>query len=150
MKLFTTLGGGQLWLNHHGRALFPLPNQPRTTIHNPENLIYDDEEAAAVGDHSNDGSDHGSADEAEDLPRAFGAPRRTPGPSHPSSAPHAGPMSPLPLQTVLDRLDQLHVQNQEILRNQQHMTHLVHYAYETHNWPYPPPDWRLRRPPGPS
>ena len=26
MKLFKALGGGLLWLNHHGRVLFPLPN----------------------------------------------------------------------------------------------------------------------------
>ena len=139
MKLFTAFGGGQLWLNHHDRALFPLPNQPRTTITNLANLIYDDEEA----------------EEDEDLPGARGGPRRASGspdagPSHPSSVPPVGPMSPSPFQTVLDRLDQLHVQNQEILRNQQHMAHLVHYAYETHNWPYPPPDWRPRGPPGAS
>ncbi|KAJ8450360.1 hypothetical protein Cgig2_004817 [Carnegiea gigantea] len=129
MKLFTALGGGQLWLNHHGRALFPLPNRPRTTLTSPANLIYDDEEADAAGAPFDDGSDHGSADEDENLPRARGGPRRTPGPpdagpSHPSSVPPAGPMSPSLLQTVLDRLDQLHVQNQEIFRNQQHMAHL--------------------------
>ncbi|KAJ8429181.1 hypothetical protein Cgig2_011785 [Carnegiea gigantea] len=130
MKLFTTHGGGPLWLNHHGRALFPFPNQPRTTVTNPENLIYDDEAAGEAGAHSDDGSDHGSTDEAEALPRARGGPRRAPnppaaGPSHPSHPSPAGAMSPSVLQTVLDRLDQLHVQNQEILRHQQHMTHLV-------------------------
>ncbi|KAJ8430813.1 hypothetical protein Cgig2_006562 [Carnegiea gigantea] len=130
MKLFTTHGGGPLWLNHHGRALFPFPNQPRTTVTNHENLIYDDEAAGEAGSYSDDGSDHGSTDDAEALPRARGGPRRPPsrpaaGPSHPSHPSPAGAMSPSVLQTVLDRLDQLHVQNQEILRNQQHMTHLV-------------------------
>ena len=154
MKLFTTRGGGQLWLNHHGRELFPLPNQPRTTVTNHENLIYDDEAAGEAGAHSDDDSDHGSTDDAEALPRARGGPRRPPsppaaGPSHPSHPSPAGAMSPSVLQPVLDRLAQLHVQNQEILRNQQNMAHLVHYAYETHNWSYPPPDWRPRGPPGP-
>ncbi|KAJ8448899.1 hypothetical protein Cgig2_030755 [Carnegiea gigantea] len=130
MKLFTTHGGGPLWLNHHGRALFPFPNQPRTTVTNHENLIYDDEAAGEAGAHSDDGSDHGSTDDAEALPRARGGSRRPPSPpaaglSHPSHPSPAGAMSPSVLQTVLDRLDQLHVQNQEILRNQQHMTHLI-------------------------
>jgi len=58
-------------------------------------------------------------------------------------------MGPSMFHTVLDRLDQLQVQNQEILRNQQNMAHMIHYAYEYNQWPYLPPDWRPSGPPGP-
>ena len=42
MKLSQTVGVGRLWLSHHGRALFFLPNLAKTTITCPSNLLYDD------------------------------------------------------------------------------------------------------------
>jgi len=43
MKLFKAINGGQLWLNHHGRAPFSRLNQAKTTITRPSNLIYHDD-----------------------------------------------------------------------------------------------------------
>jgi len=42
MKLFKIVGGDQLWLSHHGNALFHLLNPAKTTITRASNLIYDD------------------------------------------------------------------------------------------------------------
>jgi len=42
IELFIIVGS-QVWLNHHGRALFPLPNTKRTTITNQANWSYNDE-----------------------------------------------------------------------------------------------------------
>jgi len=52
MKLFKALGDGQLLLNHHGRALFPLPNRTKTTITHLSNLLYNDDEDGASGGES--------------------------------------------------------------------------------------------------
>jgi len=133
MKLFKALGGSQLWLNHHGRALFPLPKRTKTTITNPSNLVYNDDVDGESGGESDGVGDNGSDDDVEDIPRGHGAQRRAPvrpdgGPSGTAVAPTPGAMGPSMFQTVLDRLDQLYIQNQEILRNQQNMAHLVHYA----------------------
>ncbi|KAJ8424578.1 hypothetical protein Cgig2_002590 [Carnegiea gigantea] len=130
MKLFKVLGGGQLWLNHHGRALFPLPNRPKTTITNPSNLVYDDDVDGESGGESDGGGDDGSDDDVKNTPQGPGARLRAPvrpdaAPSGTATAPTSGAMGPSMFQTVLDRLDQLHVQNQEILRNQQNMAHLA-------------------------
>jgi len=133
---FTTVGVGQLWVNHYGHALFALPNQAKTTITHPSNLLYDDDvDSEPVDDDS--GEDDGGSDDDDDVeeaPRVHGDRRHAP--SGPSSVPRSaadgtssGAMGPSMFQTVLDRLEQLQVQNQEILRNQQNMAHLVHYAY---------------------
>ena len=41
MKLFKEVGG-QVWLNHHGTRLFPLPNPEKTIITERANWTYDD------------------------------------------------------------------------------------------------------------
>ena len=92
-----------------------------------------------------DGGDDGSNDDVEEVPHSQRDDRRAPeGPQAGTSgtvATSSGTIGPSMFQTVLNCLDQLHIQNQEILRNQQNMAHLVHYTYEQHHWPHPPPDW---------
>lgn len=38
-----TMVGSQVWLSHHGRALFPLPNPEHTTITGHANWSYGDD-----------------------------------------------------------------------------------------------------------
>jgi len=161
MRLFTLVGGDQVWLSHHGRALFHLPNPAKTTTTRASNLKYDDAVDSEV-----EGVEGGGVsgarqtvypddpDDAADDPRVYS--RRRSAPAGPSSVPpstadasSSGAMGPSMFQTVLDRLDQLQMQNQEILRNQQNMAHMIQYPYEYNQWPYPPPDWRPPGPPGP-
>ncbi|KAJ8450540.1 hypothetical protein Cgig2_020177 [Carnegiea gigantea] len=97
MKLFKALGGSQLWLNHHDRALFPLPNRAKTTITNPSNLVYDDDVDGESGGESDGGGDNGSDDNVKDIPQGHGARRRAPvspdvGPSGTAAAPTSGAM----------------------------------------------------------
>jgi len=162
MHLFKLVGGVQVWVSHHGRALFHLPNPAKTTITRASNLLYDDavdsepggvEGGDVPGARQRVSSDEDDDDD-EDAPRVHRHRRQAPaGPSgvppSAASASSSGAMGPSMFQTVLDRLDQLQMQNQEILRNQQNMAHMLHYAYECNQWPYPPPDWRPRGPPGP-
>ena len=42
VEIFTIVGN-QIWVNHHGHAVFPLPNTPYTTITNEANLSYDND-----------------------------------------------------------------------------------------------------------
>ena len=93
-------------------------------------------------------------DDDEDAPRVHSHRKQaSAGPSGvpPSTADasSSGAMGPSMFQTVLDRLDQLQMQNQELLRSQQNMAHMLYYAYKYNQWPYPPPDWRPLGPPGP-
>ena len=110
MKLFKALGGSQLWLNHHGRALFPLPNRTKTTITNPSNLVYDDDVDVESGGESDGGGDNGSDDDVETTSRGPGAQPCAPvrldaGPSGIVAAPTSGAMGLSMFQTVLDLLD---------------------------------------------
>ena len=41
MKLFTLVGGNQVWVSHHGCAFFHLPNPAKTTTTCASNLLYD-------------------------------------------------------------------------------------------------------------
>ncbi|KAJ8427198.1 hypothetical protein Cgig2_011774 [Carnegiea gigantea] len=122
------LGGNQLWLNHHGHALFPLPNQDKTIITCPSNLVYNDDEDGESGGESDDGGDDGSDDDVEEVPQGQRGIRwASKGPSAGTSittATSSGAMGPFMFQTVLDCLNQLQVQNQEILRNQQNMAYM--------------------------
>jgi len=115
MKLFELVGEDQVWLSHHGRALFHLPNPAKTTTTRASNLLYDDVvdsqpigvEGARQGV-NNDKDD----DDDEDAPRVHRHRRQAPaGPSGvPPSTTDAfssGAMGPSMFQTVLDRLDQL-------------------------------------------
>ena len=43
INLFWAIDGGQSWLNHHGRPLFHLSKQEKTTITSPSNLVHDDD-----------------------------------------------------------------------------------------------------------
>ena len=72
------LGGGQSWLNHHGHALFPLPNQAKTTITRPSNLVYNDDEHGESGGESDGDGDDGSDDDVEEVPRGQRGGRRAP------------------------------------------------------------------------
>ena len=106
MKLFKALGGSQLWLNRHGRALFPLPNRTKTTITNPSNLVYDDDVDGESRGEYDGGGDSGSDDDVEDIPRGHGAWQRAPispdaSPSGTAAAPTSGAMGPSMFQTVL-------------------------------------------------
>jgi len=117
MKLFQTIGVGQLWLSHHGRALFPLPNPAKTTITHLFNLLYDDAVDSEVGGVKGGGHDddrYNDDDDAEDVPRVHSARRHAPaGPSgvppRTTDASSSRAMDPSMFQTVLDRLNQLQV-----------------------------------------
>jgi len=52
MEIFTMVGN-QIWVNHHGPALFPLPDIPHTTVTNEANCSY-----------NNDIDDEGNAEDA--------------------------------------------------------------------------------------
>ena len=81
MNLFKALNGGQLWLNHHGNALFALPNQAKTTITCSSNLVYDDD-ADGESRGKSGGDDDRSDDDIDEVPRGQSGKRRTPaGPS---------------------------------------------------------------------
>ena len=72
MKLFKAIHNGQLWLNHHGRALFSFPNQAKTTITHLSNLIYHDDIDGESGGESDDNGAHdgsGDDDDVEEAPR---------------------------------------------------------------------------------
>ena len=140
-----------MWLNHHGHALFALPNQAKTTITPLFSLVYNDDEDGESRGELDGGDDDGSDDDVEEVPR--GQSGRMWAPASPSTgscgtttAISSGAVGPSMFQTVLSRLDQLHVQDQEILRNQENMAHLVPYAYKQHQWSYPPPNWRPNGP----
>jgi len=161
MKLFKLVGGDQVWLSHHGRALFHLPNPAKTTTTRSSNLLYDDavdSQPTGVKGRGVEGARYGvdtdaDDDDNEDAPRVHRRRKQAPaGPSGvaPSTtvASSSGVMGPSMFQMVLDRLDQLQMQNQGILRNQQNLAHMLQYAYEYNQWPYPPPDWRPSGPPG--
>jgi len=91
MKHFKTIVG-YLWLSHHGRVLFVLPNPTKTTIARPSHLLYDDaidgelggveNGGVQVGGHDNDNDDD---DETEEAPRVNGNRRQAP--AGPSGAP---------------------------------------------------------------
>ncbi|KAJ8441908.1 hypothetical protein Cgig2_014377 [Carnegiea gigantea] len=113
MKLFKEHRGGQLWLNHHGHALFPLPNQAKTTITHPSNLVYNDDEDGESGGKSDGGGDDGSDDDVEEVPQGQrGGRRASEGPSTGTSgtaASSSGTMGPSMFQMVLDHIHQLQV-----------------------------------------
>ncbi|KAJ8428088.1 hypothetical protein Cgig2_024800 [Carnegiea gigantea] len=48
--------GNQIWVNHHGYALFPLPNTPHTTITNEANWSYNND---IDGEGGGEDADHG-------------------------------------------------------------------------------------------
>ena len=63
------LRGGQLWLNHHGHALFALPNQDKTTVTRPSNLVYNDDKDSKSRGELDGGDDDGSDDDdVEEVP----------------------------------------------------------------------------------
>ena len=70
MKLFTTISVGQLWVSHHGHILFTLPNQVKTTITHPSNLICDDDVDGEPGgdDGGGDDDDDSDDDDVEEAP----------------------------------------------------------------------------------
>jgi len=75
MKLFTTVGVGHLWVSHHGRALFALPNPTKTIITRPSKLLYDDNVDGESG--GADGGGHDD-DDAHEAPRVHVDSRRAP------------------------------------------------------------------------
>jgi len=124
MKLFQIVGVGQLWLSHHGHALFSLPDPTKTTITCPSNLLYDDAidsepggvEGGGVPGGRRDVDSDDEDDDAKDAPRVHRHRRQTS--ADPSGAPprttdasSSGAMGPSMFQTVLNRLDQLQMQN---------------------------------------
>jgi len=116
MELFQTVGVGQLWLSHHGHALFSLPKPTKTTIMRPSNLLYDDAVGGEPGGVQGVGHDDDSDDDddAEDAPRLHSAKRQAlTGPSGVSprttDASSSGAIDPSLFQMALDRLDQLQV-----------------------------------------
>jgi len=76
MKPFTIVGVGQLWLSHHGHALFALPNPVKPTMTCLSNLPYEDAIVGEPGDvqggrHDDDSDDDDNDhddDDAEDTP----------------------------------------------------------------------------------
>ena len=100
MKLFKALSGGQLWLNHYGHALFALPNQAKTTITRPSNLIYnDDTDGESGGEFDGGGNDDSDNNYVKEVTRGQRGGRRAPeSPSAGTSfttAPSSGPWVPL-------------------------------------------------------
>jgi len=92
MKLFKAIHGGHLWLNHHGCALFSLPNQAKTTITHLSNLIFHDDVDGESGGESDDGGACDVSDvddDAEEAPWVQGGRRQ------PSIDPRVGPSAQL-------------------------------------------------------
>ena len=66
-----------MWLSHHGRALFSLPNLAKTTITRPSNLLYDNAvdselgsvEVGGVPGGRRDVDSDDEDDDAEDAPQ---------------------------------------------------------------------------------
>ena len=67
-ETFQTIGVGQLWVGHHGCALFALPNPAKTTISQPSNLLYDDDVDGEPGGGDRGGDD----DDGDDVKAALG------------------------------------------------------------------------------
>lgn len=110
MKLFKVLKGGQLCLNHHGHALFTLPNWAKTTITCPSSLVYNDDEDSESGDESNGSGDDDSDDDVEEVPRGQSGRRRAPsnpsaGTSGAAAATSSGAMGPSVFMTFLDHFN---------------------------------------------
>jgi len=95
IKLFKVLSGGQLWLNHHGHALFALHNHAKTTIICPSNLVYHDEvDGESRGESNGSGDDDRSDnDDVEKVPRGQSGRRRAP--PGPSALAHLALLLPL-------------------------------------------------------
>jgi len=113
MKLFQIVGVGRLWLSHHGRTFFSLPNPAKTTITRPSKLLYDyvvNSESRGVEGGRWDVDSDDENDDAKDAPQVHrhrrqasagtnGAPPRT------TDASSSEVVGAFMFQTVLDRLD---------------------------------------------